>query len=92
MTRKPIFWLIFLLLSIGGILFAVRYFGQAFPLVNLDLRMNRQQAMDKARQLAKENGWGTPQFRQAASFQLDSTTQHYVELEAGGNDAFRQML
>jgi len=57
LTRKPIFWLIFLLLSIGGILFAVRYFGQAFPLVNLDLRMNRQQAMDKARQLAKENGW-----------------------------------
>ena len=75
MTRKPIFWLIFLLLSIGGILFAVRYFGQAFPLVNLDLRMNRQQAMDKARQLAKENGWGTSNFQQAASFQLDSTTQ-----------------
>ena len=92
LTRKPIFWLIFLLLSIGGILFAVRYFGQAFPLVNLDLRMNRQQAMDKARQLAKENGWGTSNFQQAASFQLDSTTQHYVELEAGGNDAFRQML
>ena len=92
LTRKPIFWLIFLLLSISGILFTVRYFGRAFPLVNLDLRINRQQAMDKARQLAKENGWGTPQFRQAASFQLDSMTQHYVELEAGGNDAFRQML
>ena len=49
MTRKPLFWIIFLLLSIAATFFAFHFFPKAFPLVNLDISMNRQQALAQAR-------------------------------------------
>ncbi len=92
MMRKPAFWILSTLLSIGCISFAVKYFPDAFPLVSLDLRMDRDQALSRAAELAENHGWGPESYDQAASFELDGLTQHYVELEAGGNEAFSAML
>ncbi|MGH7598130.1 MAG: CPBP family intramembrane glutamic endopeptidase [bacterium] len=92
MFRKPIFWLVLSLVSIGAMIFAYRFFPEAFPIVSLDLQMDRQNALDAARRLAAQYNWKPEGFEQAASFKLDQETQNFVELEAGGKAAFRQML
>ncbi len=40
-TTRPPFWFLLVSLSLASTIFAFRYFGEAFPLVNLDLRMDR---------------------------------------------------
>ncbi|MFC1852104.1 lysostaphin resistance A-like protein, partial [candidate division CSSED10-310 bacterium] len=92
MLRKPIFWIIFSLVSIGCVIFAVTYFPVAFPIVNIDLQMNREMALENARTLALKHNWGPESFTQAASFQLDSQVRNFVELRHGGNEAFRKLL
>ena len=92
MFRKPVFWIALSLISIGSIIFAFKYFSQAFPIVTLDLRMDRQGALQSAQELAGKYNWGPEGFRQAGSFRVDSEVQNFVELEAGGNEAFRRML
>jgi hypothetical protein len=92
MSRQRGFWLAFFLLSLGAAYFSLRYFASAFPLVKLDLRMDRREALDSARRLAERWDWGPRDFQQAASFRLDAETQSFVELEAGGKEAFARLL
>jgi membrane protease YdiL (CAAX protease family) len=92
MFRKPVFWIVFGLISFGCVIFTFRYFAKAFPIVTLDLQMDRKAALESARSLAEKYNWGPEKFRQTASFGVDINTQNFVELEAGGNEAFRQML
>ncbi|MEW5978357.1 MAG: CPBP family intramembrane glutamic endopeptidase [Acidobacteriota bacterium] len=92
MSKRPAFWVLLLLVSLSGIGFAFRYFPEAFPIVTLDLRMDRAGALEAARALAKQHGWGPEAFSQAASFGLDQEVQNYVELEAGGSRAFKRLL
>jgi len=92
MFRKPIFWLALSAASIGAVIFTVKYFSEAFPIVTLDLQMNREQALEAARQSAQKYQWKPEDFKQAASFRLDQEVQNFVELEGGGKEAFARML
>ncbi len=92
MYRKPAAWILLGLLSLGGAVFSFVYFPSAFPLVTLDIRMDRQMALDQARELAQRFGWGPADFRAAASFRVDRRLQNFVELEAGGKEAFADLL
>jgi len=92
MGRKRLPWILFFLISIASAAFALAYFSSAFPLVNLDLKMDRSGAFESARKLADKYGWGPEPYRQAATFRVDSSVQTYVELEAGGAEAFRKMI
>jgi hypothetical protein len=92
MFRKAPSWIAFALVSVALGVFAVAYFASAFPLVTLDLEMDRETALAEARRLAGERGWGPEGFRQAASFGLEADVQSYVELEAGGHEAFGEMI
>jgi len=92
MFRKPIFWLAFVALSLSSIYFAARFFSRAFPIVTLDLQMNREAALSKARELAARFQLGPDGYDQAASFGVEQEVQNFVELEAGGTDAFRRMM
>lgn len=92
MLRKPAFWIASALISLACLLVTLRTFSHAFPLVTLDLRLDRESAMAESRRLAGEHGWGPAGYRQAASFHLDGRAQYFVELEAGGVEAFREML
>jgi hypothetical protein len=92
MFRKPIFWLVFVVVSLVCVWFAAANFPRAFPLVQLDLEMSRQEALTAARALAERHGWGPADYRQTANFDLDSQLQSFVELEGGGKDAFAAML
>lgn len=92
MFRKPIFWVAFILVSAGSIYFASRYFSKAFPIVTLDLEMNRETALAKARELAAKFQFGPEGYDQVASFGGDQEVQNFVELEAGGTEAFKKMM
>lgn len=92
MFRKPAFWIVFVLVASACAVFAYNYFPRAFPIVTVELTMDRVGALEKANELAERFEWGPEEFRQAASYRLDSRVQSYVELEAGGIDAFRDML
>ncbi|MCH7820125.1 MAG: hypothetical protein IIB40_11315, partial [Candidatus Marinimicrobia bacterium] len=52
MFRKPVFWIVLSLISIGSIIFTFNYFSAAFPLVTLDLKMDRQGALEYAQEIA----------------------------------------
>jgi membrane protease YdiL (CAAX protease family) len=89
MFKKVWFWIVFSLVSVVCALFAFRLFPQAFPIVSIDLTMNRQQALERAEALTQHS---SPQYREAASFTVDASVQNFVELEAGGKKAFRSMI
>jgi len=92
LLRRPLFWIPFIGFSILCALFAFYYFPTAFPLVNIDIKMDRVQALNHANELAKQYGWGPEHAQQATSFIADTKVQHFVELEGGGNKAFIEML
>jgi hypothetical protein len=92
MYRKPAPWILLGLLSLAGAVFSFAYFPSAFPLISLDLRMDRQMALERAREQAQRFGWGPDDFQAAASFRVDRRLQNFVELEAGGKEAFGDLL
>jgi membrane protease YdiL (CAAX protease family) len=92
MLRKPYFWIAFVIVAAICVVLALRGFPLAFPLVTLDLQMDREAALASAEELAEEHGWGPADYRQAAVFRVDGQVQSFVELEAGGNPAFAEML
>jgi hypothetical protein len=92
MFRKPAFWIVLLAATLGSIWFAAKYFARAFPIVTLDLRMNREAALVKAADLAAHFHLPPDGYRQVASFTGDQEVQNFVELEGGGTAAFRSMM
>lgn len=91
-THTPLFWIFLTITSISCIGFSYRYFSTAFPIVNLSLDMSRSDALEKSMELASQLDIGPKEFKQAASFEVDQEVQTFVELEAGGKQAFTQML
>jgi hypothetical protein len=92
MFRKPWFWAVFILVSVLCTVWAILNFARAFPLVTLDVTMDRSAALAAAEELATDRGWGPPGARQAVEFSLASSVQSFVELEAGGKQAYTEML
>ena len=93
MTRKLVFWILFLCVSAGILAVALPKFTRSFAVISLDLRMDRAAALSTAKQLAAQRGLGPGgALREAASFGVDDTVKTFVELEAGGAEAFRGML
>jgi len=92
MMRKPVVWIVLVVISAACAVFTLHGFPRAFPLVTLDLRMDREAALEAAQELAEQHNWGPQQYRQATAFVLDDAVQRYVELEAGGTEAFARLL
>jgi hypothetical protein len=92
MFRKPLFWAVFILVSLICTAWAVMHFAEAFPLVTLDVKMDRAGALRSAEDLALEREWGPYSPRHAVGFNLDSGVQSFVELEAGGKQAWGDMI
>lgn len=72
------------ILSIGGVFFALTAFPRAFPLVQVDLTMDRGSALAAAAELSERFGWGPVPYRSAASFgDADPSARRFLELEGG---------
>jgi hypothetical protein len=91
-VKRPAFWILLGLVSLAATAAAVHYFPQAFSIVALDITMTRERALVDARAIVTRDRLGPADFRQAASFALDSETQTFVELEGGGKTEFTRML
>lgn len=90
--RHPAVWIAALVVCGGGALFAATNFARAFPIISLDIRMDRAAALASAAELAARYGWGPDDYHQAASFSLVPEVQEFLELEGGGVEAFRDAL
>jgi hypothetical protein len=89
MLRKRWHWYLFAALAAACTAFATIYFPRALPIVAIDLKMEREAALQAAAASADRLGLGPADYRQAATFaQDDPEVQTYIELEAGGRDAF----
>jgi membrane protease YdiL (CAAX protease family) len=86
------FWIIFIILSCIATVFSFYYFPRAFPLVTINLSMDRSQALEKSNTLIEGHHWGPEQAQITASFQTDVLVKTFVELEAGGKDALVAMM
>lgn len=92
MFRTRIFWIGFVLASLLATFFSVRYFSTAFPLLAINVRMDRDAALAAARDLAQRNAWPPAGFDQAVSFGGDAEVQNFIELEGGGKQELARIL
>src|SRR5262245_21508316 len=92
MLRRPVFWIGFIALSLAAAVFTFKYFSTAFPLVSIDVRMDRTDALRTARSLAEKNAWPPKGFDQAAEFGGDQEVQNFIELEGGGKPELSRIL
>ena len=86
LLRKPIFWIMAFILFIGGLFYSAKVFPKAFSILNIELKMDRDNAFSQAKMLSESNNWGPDNYDQAATFYHDSRTQNFVELDAGGSE------
>lgn len=92
MFRKSWFWTLFVMISIICGYFAFSYFPKAFPIVNVEITMNREDALQSAEKLSQKYNVGPKDHRQAASYGVDGKFQNFVELEAGGKESYNKVL
>ncbi len=90
-TRTPLFWIAYAALSLGALAVAFQLFPRAIPIVNLDVKMNRTEALAAGEALAVRYKLAPAGARSAARFDHDGTAQNYIELEGGGRAAFAQL-
>ena len=85
-------WLLFIIGSIACSIASYHYFPKAFPIIHLDITMNRSDAIKQALELAQRFSLGPANAQVATSFATDEKLKTFVELEAGGKDAFISMM
>jgi hypothetical protein len=92
LTRRPAFWIAYAALAAVALAIAWKLFPLAIPLVNLDVRLSRDEAIAKALEIGGAQGLAPPAARTAARFASDARAQNYIELEGGGKPAFAALI
>lgn len=86
------FWLIFLAAALVAGIAAIKLMFGAAPGLNLEINFSREQAVAAAKALQKRQFPELNTDRTALVFVSDRHFQNYVELEAGGVDAFQALM
>ena len=92
MFRKKQTWIILTVLFIISLGVAPYLFKTAFPILNIDLKMSRQDAFSTSANLSNIMNVGPSEYSQAATFGSDYSAQTYIELDNGGSKAFIEIL
>ena len=93
MNKQRFIWVVFTAVSLACAFVAYSFFPKAFPIVSVDISMTRELAIEQARGLSQEHGWGQARSqRDAASFGTNIRVKTFVELEAGGVEGFARLL
>ena len=92
MFRKPVFWIIFTLLVIASSIFCLQNFSRIMSFINLEITMDRKEALQSARIDSESWTIGPSDSRQAVIFNESSFLQYYIELEAGGKEGYNEFL
>lgn len=64
--KTPTFWFLFAAASFAAAFFSYRYFPRAFPIIHLNIKMDRTQAVSQAQQIANDLNLGPSSRRQEA--------------------------
>ncbi len=91
-TRRSSFWIAYVVLAALALAVALKLFPLAIPLVELDIRMTRHEAVQKATAKSQELALAPPESRSAVRFVHDEAMQNYIELEGGGKRAFADLI
>ncbi len=97
LLRKPVAWIALLIVSALCVFTVLRYFGDAFSVLDLDVTMSRDDAIREARRIAGERQLATGGLPRVlteavASFDGDATAQTFIELEGGGKPALKPLI
>lgn len=92
MFKKPIFWIVFTIIVVVATVFCLQNFDELMGFISLDITMDRNEALASAKKDMAEWELGPDDYRQAVIFREDSFLQYYIELEAGGKEAYNQFL
>jgi hypothetical protein len=93
LLKKPVFWIVLLIASALCVFTVLRFFGDAFSVLDLDVRMSRTMAIDGAKRINDTKKLTTATLTEAvASFGGDSGSQTFIELEGGGKPALKPLL
>lgn len=85
-------WLAVVAVCLLAAVYSWFYFPSAFPILEIEISMDRGEALRRAKKQVEKLNLGPPDYRQAANFSHDRSVQNFVELEAGGKDTFRKMI
>src|SRR3989338_4695551 len=86
------FWISFAFLSGLAAFLSHKYMDRVYSLVNLSISADRQQVLADAQSLASQLKWDITNYQNVTSFDSEDDLQCFVELEAGGKDAFVEMF
>jgi len=86
------FWAVFLGMALLSALAAFKLMFAYVPLLDVDIRFSRAEAVAAAAEFQRQQFPALATNRAAASFTSDRELQNYVELEAGGIDAFKTLI
>ncbi len=92
LTRRPAFWVGYVVLALASLVVAWQLVPQAIPLLQLDIRMSRGEALAQAEALAAQHRLAPEGARSAIVFNHDENAQNYIELEGGGREAFARLM
>jgi hypothetical protein len=76
LTRRPAFWAVYVLASITALIVAWRLFPLAIPLLHLDIKLGRAEAIAKAEEIAGRLDLAPAGARTAARVAPDPETQN----------------
>ncbi len=86
------FWTIFLVLALIAAIAAVKLMFSAAPGLSLEISFSREQAVAATKAFQRQQFPELETDRSASVFVSDRHFQNYVELEAGGVDAFQALM
>lgn len=86
------FWLVFLAAALVAVIAALKLMFIAAPGLNVDISFSREQAVAAAQAFQQKQFPDLKTERSASVFISDRGLQNYVELEAGGVDAFQALI
>ncbi len=75
--------LLWVLLGIVGVVFAQKYFFQAFPEASVDFKVSRAEALTRAQKFVGSLGEDVSRYQSAIVFDVDDNAKTYLEREVG---------
>lgn len=91
MKKNRILW-VTAILAIAGIIYSLKMFDKAFPIVNVRISADKHQVLDRADSLSKACEFMGEKYRAVAAFDTDQRFKNYMELEGGGVEAFQSVV
>ncbi|WP_313559313.1 ABC transporter ATP-binding protein [Ruminiclostridium cellobioparum] len=79
-------------LLIFSLSFSYYYFCKMLSSSQMKTTVNKEQVLEKSDMLLHKYKWGTDDFRKTVAFKLDEDSKAYIELEQGGNSAFKKII